>query len=196
MIIGVGLFMNLGYEADWGKLVIYQLIAGIGTGMNFEGPLLSLQAAIEVKDIATATTTFGFMRTISTAISVVVGGVMFQNEMRRRSAQLVAVLGPELAGQVSGGEAAANSEFINSLPSAQRLVVRKAMYQSLRAMWIMYLAILGAGIIAGAFIAVHPLSEERKAAVLGLTDARGDEGEDLARSSGHVLLEERPGAGS
>lgn len=79
----MGLRINFGYETNRAKLVIYQLIAGVGTELYFEGPLLrdpplSLQAATQLKDTATATTTFGFMRTISTAISVIVGGVVFQ----------------------------------------------------------------------------------------------------------------------
>lgn len=41
-----------------------------------------------------------------------------------------------MAGRVSGVEAAINTEIMGSLSPAQRLVVRKAMYQSLRAMWI------------------------------------------------------------
>ncbi|KAF3768096.1 MFS general substrate transporter [Cryphonectria parasitica EP155] len=168
MILGVGLLVDLDYEVNWVKLILYQLVAGIGVGLNLEGPLLAVQAAINIEDIAIGTTTFGFMRTMSSAISISVGGVVYANIMNRHVEQLVAVLGLNLAEQLLGGQGAAHVELIKSLTPDQRTVVRKAMAQSLRATWIMYVAFAGLGAVAGAFVPVHPLSSERKAVVLGL----------------------------
>jgi hypothetical protein len=42
--------------------VIYPLIAGTGIGGMFQPPLVGVQAAMPVKDMATATATMGLMR--------------------------------------------------------------------------------------------------------------------------------------
>lgn len=135
--LGVGLFISLDGNPNWGKFIAFQIISGAGVGMNFDGPLLALQAISGVENTATVTSTIGFMRSLSTAVSVVIGGVVFQNQMSQEGPSLVEVLGQELAGQLAGGGATANIELINSLPSAQKAVVRLAFYKSLRSMWIM-----------------------------------------------------------
>lgn len=136
MTLGVGLLINLEATANWGKIMGFQVIAGIGIGLNFEGPLLAVQAIVGAENAATATATIGFVRTLSTAISVVIGTVVFQNQMARKGAQLVSSLGEQLASQVSGG-AMANIEIIDTLPLDQKLVARQAIYESLRTVWIM-----------------------------------------------------------
>ena len=105
--------------------------------MNFDGPLLALQAIAGVENTAVVTSTIGFMRSLSTAVSVVIGGVVFQNQMSKEGPSLVKVLGQELAGQIAGAGATSNIELIKTLPSAQRAVVQHAFYKSLQTMWIM-----------------------------------------------------------
>ncbi|KAF4768548.1 hypothetical protein HAV15_002524 [Penicillium sp. str.  len=152
-----------------GKIMGFQVIAGIGIGLNFEGPLLAVQAIVGAENAATATATIGFVRTLSTAISVVIGTVVFQNQMARKGAQLVSSLGEQLASQVSGG-AMANIEIIDTLPLDQKLVARQAIYESLRTVWIMYVAFAAVGLVAGVFVEGHHLDTEHKAPVLGLRD--------------------------
>lgn len=134
MTLGFGLFINLPRKPTWSKIIIYQIIAGIGVGPNFQSPLIALQTLVKKADIATATATFGFTRNLSTSISVVVGSVVFQNEMQKRSAELVRTLGNSVASQLSGGSAGASVEIVKSLPPAAREVARDAYWGSLRIM--------------------------------------------------------------
>lgn len=134
MTLGFGLFINLPRKPTWSKIIIYQIIAGIGVGPNFQSPLIALQTLVKKADIATATATFGFTRNLSTSISVVVGSVVFQNEMQKRSAELVGALGNSVASQLSGGSAGASVEIVKSLPPAAREVARDAYWGSLRIM--------------------------------------------------------------
>jgi hypothetical protein len=90
MTLGVGLLINLEVTANWGKILGFQIVGGIGLGMNFEGPLLALQAIVGVENTATAIATIGFVRTLSTAILLVIGTVVFQNQMTTKGSQLVA----------------------------------------------------------------------------------------------------------
>ncbi|KFH42466.1 putative transporter-like protein [Hapsidospora chrysogenum ATCC 11550] len=168
MTLGIGLLANLEVDADWVKMVIYQLIGGAGFGMNLEGPLLAVQADVQVRDVATATAVMGFIRTISTAISIVLGGVVFQNEMGRRKGMLENGLGPDLAQLLDGGSAAANVELVRSLPPGQRVIARRAFYESTRSMWIMYVCFSALGLLLGGFIKGHPLKKEHEVTEVGL----------------------------
>jgi hypothetical protein len=136
MVLGIGLFIDLDSNVNWTKIVCYQMLAAAGIGMNFEGPLLALQASVDIQDVATATATFGFTRMLSAAISAVIGGVVFQNQMIKESTTL-AQLGPEVASQLQGAKATVNLGVIKTLPLSQQIIARGAYYRSLRTMWIM-----------------------------------------------------------
>ena len=168
MLLGFGLYIDLPNGRNWTKIILYQIVAGIGVGPNFQSPLLALQTMIAPKDIATATATFGFTRNLSTSISVVIGGVIFQNEMQKRYPALLAALGPETAAALSGGSAGARVGIVAQLPAAQREVARQAFHESLKAMWIMYVAFAAAGLVITAFIGNHVLSKEHQTVKTGL----------------------------
>lgn len=137
MTLGIGLFIGIDFDSNWGKIISFQIITGIGVGMNFEGPLLAVQAVVSTQDVATATAAMSFIRTISTAISIVIGGVVFQNEIKRKKDILVASLGPDLARLFDGASASANVDVIKTLPLEHQIVVRKAFFSSLKKIWIM-----------------------------------------------------------
>lgn len=168
MTLGFGLFINLDVHSSWAKIILFQIVAGIGVGPNFQSPLIALQTLVPPKDIATATATFGFTRNLATSISVVIGGVVFQNGMETRSAGLRASLGPLAAAQFSGGTAGANVRVVQSLAPAQRDVARVAFADSLKTMWILYVCLSAAGLVASAFIAKHILSKEHQETKTGL----------------------------
>lgn len=136
MTLGIGLLIDVGVDKNWGKIIGFQVIAGAGVGMNWEGPLLAVQAVLPSRDVAAATTTMGFMRTISTAISVVIGGVVFQNQMNTKQGYLKEKLGAELAAAFDGANATFNVELVKTLPEEQQFFVRTAFYESMRTMWI------------------------------------------------------------
>ncbi|KAH8813029.1 MFS multidrug transporter-like protein [Xylogone sp. PMI_703] len=170
MTIGFGLFIDLDVTANWAKIIIYQIIAGIGVGPNFQAPLIALQAMVSPRDIATATATFGFIRSLSSAISVVVGGVVFQNEMQKRFGSLAASLGPATASALTGGAAGASIGIVNELPPAQRNIARQALYGSLRNMWIVYVAFGALGLFISFFIVTNKLSKEHQLTKTGLAE--------------------------
>lgn len=137
MTLGIGLLTNIGVEANWTKLALYQIIGGAGFGMNLEGPLLAVQTTVNIEEVATATAVMSFIRTISTAISIVIGGVVFQNEMSNKKGMLQESLGFELAEALGGDSATANISILKDLPPEQKVVARDAFFQSTRSMWIM-----------------------------------------------------------
>ncbi|KAI2468705.1 MFS general substrate transporter [Annulohypoxylon bovei var. microspora] len=172
MTLGFGLFIDLGPKADWPKIIIFQIIAGIGVGPNFQSPLIALQTSVEPRDIAAVTSTFGFVRQLSTSISVVIGGVVFQNGMQRQYPTLLAQLGPELAGQLSGGSAGGNVGLVASLPGEQGDIARAAYWNSLRDMYIMYTAIAAVGLLVSPFVSQRTLSRDHQEHKTGLQSLR------------------------
>jgi hypothetical protein len=193
LALGAGLFIDLGADKNWAKIIIYQIIAGIGCGPNFQSPLIALQSRISPKDIATATATFGFTRNISSAISVVIGGVVFQNEMNKKSAMLTTALGPELAQALSGGSAGASVGIVSGLPPAQRVIARNAFASSLKIMWIIYVVIAALGLLISIFIKKSVLSKQHQTTKTGLAaeEAKRLELQEQKRRSNAPLDEEK-----
>ncbi|KAK0666805.1 putative multidrug efflux system [Cercophora samala] len=146
LMLGVGLFVSLDFEErnNLGKLFGYEILAGVGVGMNIEGPILAAQAAASELDTAAVIAAMGFARSMATAVSVVVGGVIFQNEMDGRNGGLVENLGGDLARWFGGGEAAASIERIRLLGEQEEEVVRAVYFESLRLVWIMVCGSLSA----------------------------------------------------
>ncbi|KAF2201112.1 MFS transporter-like protein [Delitschia confertaspora ATCC 74209] len=167
MALGFGLLIDLPAKANWAKIIIYQIIAGIGVGPNFQSPLIALLSGCQPRDTATATAAFGFVRNLGSAISVVVGTVMFQNEMGSRSQKLRSVLGP-VASAFENGSAGANVGIIQSLSGPQKAVAREAFADSLSTMWIMYVAFSGAGLVLAAFVRKNVLSKTHEETKVGL----------------------------
>ncbi|RHZ45199.1 uncharacterized protein CDV56_102029 [Aspergillus thermomutatus] len=160
LVLGSGLLISLDFESNITKLIIFQILVGIGVGMNIEAPILAAQAATSVRDTAAVTATMGFVRSLSTAISVVVGGVVFQNEMNAKNEGLASQLGSNstLAREFNGDLAASSVEEISTLGlnADQEVLVRKTYFEALRMVWIMCI-----------YANAHKLRSENEGAVLG-----------------------------
>ncbi|PNS20303.1 hypothetical protein CAC42_5753 [Sphaceloma murrayae] len=194
MTLGTGLFINLTADSSLAKIVLYQLVAGFGIGPLFQSPLIALQSRIKPRDIATATATFGFVRQLATSISVVIGGVVYQNEMRRKSALLVDALGPETGNLLSGAGAGANTQLVTRLPEPGRGVAQSAFADSLSVMWILYTVLSGVGLLVVPLIGTKELSGKHEETKTGLeaekekaAERKKEEGEKRGRKSGEEI---------
>ncbi|KFG79134.1 putative MFS transporter [Metarhizium anisopliae] len=166
-LLGMGLFIYLPFEKDLAKLFIFQILVGLGVGMNIEPPLLAVQAVNAERDTAAVVATMSFVRSIANAISIVVGGVIFQNEMTAANPRLVQELGASVAQDFNGDQASAKVDAIWALPKEQQLVVRETFFYSLRDVWIMYVAFAGLSLVLNFFVGSHHLSTDNQEAVLG-----------------------------
>ena len=136
---------------------------------------------VSQSDTATATATFGFIRNIATSVSIVLGGVVFQNGMNARIPSLSAAgLDNLLIEAFSHGEAAANVEVIGRIKdSGQQRAVEDAFSWSLRNMWILFTVIAALGLGMGVFMKHKDLSKEH-------TETRTGIGEMTKRVSENV----------
>ncbi|KAJ5115965.1 Efflux pump dotC [Penicillium angulare] len=170
MTLGWGLLIDLKPYASWSRIIIYQLIGGIGVGPNFQAPLVALQSNIRPADMATATATFGFVRQLSTSISVVLGTVVYQNIMSQQAGKLTASIGAELTKEISTSFAGSSKALIQSLTESQRKVVLESFTFALSRMWILYTAVAGIGFIASLFIRHRELSKTHTVQKTGLAE--------------------------
>lgn len=191
MTLGFGLYIDLPARPSWPRIVAFQIIAGLGVGPNFQSPLIALQSLVAKKDIATATATFGFIRNLATSISVVVGGVVFQNSMQNRLPALQSALGPQVAQALGGGSAGANTAIVASLPPAQKAVATQAYTDSLRTMWILYVCVSAFGLLASAAIGRQTLSKTHEVTRTGLEVQERERRERLSGERARRVERER-----
>ncbi|KAL4802938.1 major facilitator superfamily domain-containing protein [Aspergillus unguis] len=177
--LGIGLFIDYSPSTALGKIIGYQILGGAGCGLLFFPPLLALQSNIPTKDTATATATFGFVRNVAMALSVVLGGVVFQNSMALRKPLLGdAGLSSSLQDDFTGAEAAANVLVVKDIQDPlQRLVVQEAFAWSIRNIWILYTALAGVGTLGSFFIRKRMLSQEHVETRTGLDEKKKGNGE-------------------
>ncbi|KAG2122925.1 MFS general substrate transporter [Suillus clintonianus] len=73
MTLGYGLMIMLDNTTTNAAKEIYPLIASIGIGCLFQTPLIAIQAAMPIKDMATSTSAYMFLRTIGSAVGIAMG---------------------------------------------------------------------------------------------------------------------------
>ncbi|KAK2794270.1 hypothetical protein FQN50_009925 [Emmonsiellopsis sp. PD_5] len=168
MTLGYGLYIDFKPYLSWPRLIIYQIISGIGIGPNFQSPLIALHARVRQSEVASVTTTHGFIRQLATSSSVVLGGVVYQNVVRQSAQKLVAALGPELAGSFLNSIGNSRADKLGGLSGEQRAVVLGVYSDAFSRVWIFYTAISGLGSVFSLFIRRKELSKEHEVTRTGL----------------------------
>lgn len=181
LVLGHGLYIDLPARMSWVRIIMYQLVAGIGTGPNFQAPLIALQSHLRPSDSATATATFGFVRNMANSLSVLLGGVIFQNRMKANIRKLSAILSPETLQVLEGGSAGASTDFVKALPDRERTPVLEAYNQSIRVMWIFYTAMAALGFCVSLLIGRQKLHKEHEITKTGLEVQERERQERLQR---------------
>jgi hypothetical protein len=182
--LGFGLFITLGPTTSLPTLVAIEVVAAMGIGAVFQAPLVAYQAAVDTADMAIATALFGFVRSLSTSISVVVGGVVFQNTIQDYGDKLSAVLrNASLAADFSAANATSSVLIVQTLDSVQQSAVKGAYVAGLREMWKMYAGVAGCGLVAALLTKGHSLQvPEREEASTAVDDTGAEvDGIELTR---------------
>lgn len=172
MTLGYGLFIDLNSYANWPKIILFQIVLGLGVGPLFQSPLIALQSGLQGRDIASATGTYMFVRQLSTSISIVVGGVIFDSGMANQADTLLSELDPQTAGLLIGNDAAASVTKVTSLSEPQRSIAQGAYWNALRTMFIFYVAFAGLGLFISFFVSGRTLSQDHTEHKTGLNTLR------------------------
>ena len=88
--------------------------------------------------------------------------------MQKKTDPLVKALGPETGNAISGGNAGSSTRVVANLPEAQRLVAQKAYTDSLRTIWIFYVAVSAVGVATSLLISKRVLSKVHQQQKQGL----------------------------
>ncbi|MCJ1383356.1 hypothetical protein MMC17_006469 [Xylographa soralifera] len=170
MTLGTGLYINFRTDTTIATIFGFEIINGIGTALLFQAPMITIQNTVSQADTATATATLGFNRNLAASLSIVLGGVVFQNSMAARQSSLAAAgLSEAVLETLSGDQAAANVQIIKSIQDdTQRQVVQDAFAWSVRNMFIMYTCVAAVAMAASAFIKQRHLSTEHTETKTGI----------------------------
>lgn len=132
------------------------------------------QTGIQTKDSATATAILGFIRQLFCSISVIIGGVVFQNGMQSQNKLLQNQIESVIASNFTGKEAAANVMLIKSLGGVSKVALRNAFSASLEQMWILFACTAAAGLVCSIFIQRRSLSRVHETVKVGLPENKED----------------------
>ncbi|KAI9454976.1 MFS general substrate transporter, partial [Lactarius psammicola] len=193
MILGWGLMITLDDHSNTAQKVLYPMVAAAGIGCLFQTPLIALQAAMPLKDMATSTGAFGFLRTMGGTVGVSIGQAIYTSILKRKINRI-----PDLSGFDTSPAALSESvRTLQRLPEPERGQIIHAYSQSISAIWVFNTPVVGIGFIMVLFIkayslkrttiqgGAHAKADQEMAA--GETTASGSVGADASdeKSDGH-----------
>ena len=105
-------------------------------------------------------------------MSVVIGGVVFQNGMHSKQSLLRAAgINNETIGAL-GDSAGANVGLVRTLKGTQKKVAQQAFAKSLQVMWILYVATAFLGLLASFFISKQVLNTVHQETRVGIDEEK------------------------
>ncbi|KAG1792985.1 major facilitator superfamily domain-containing protein [Suillus plorans] len=84
MTLGWGLMTMLDNTTTVAAQEIYPLITSLGVGCLFQSPLIAIQAAMPIKDMATSTGTFMFLRTLGSTVGMAMGEAVISSVLQQK----------------------------------------------------------------------------------------------------------------
>ncbi|KAF7341255.1 Membrane transporter [Mycena venus] len=156
MAIGYGLMVMLDERSSNFIEIIYTGIGGLGTGGLFIPPLIGLQAAMPLKDMATSSTTFGLVRLLGSTIGISIGQAIWSGVVRARLAKMSG-----LTMDLSGAALADNIPKIRTIkPKRLRQQVLHAYTKGISAIWIVNTPIICVCFVAALFLQKYSLKRK------------------------------------
>lgn len=135
LTLGNGLLIYLEADTSTVAWIFLNIVGGIGAGTLFPAMMIAVQASSKAEDQGYAANMFSFARAFGNTIGVAVGGVVFQNQAKKKMLTY-----PLLADKASeySQDAAGLVELIKSLPgdSPMKLQLRESYTEGLRYVWV------------------------------------------------------------
>ncbi len=172
LTLGNGLYICFNSDTSIREIVLFEFVTGSGSGLLFMPTMVALQVMGPQDDIGTTTSILNYIRSIGLAISVVIGGVIFQNSMDNQASNLQAAGIPyNIIELLAGKNATANTMIARNLTDPiQNKAIKDAFSISLSNLWILYTCVSFCGIVASLFVAKAVLSEEHNETITGLKE--------------------------
>ncbi|KAK0196961.1 major facilitator superfamily domain-containing protein [Armillaria mellea] len=183
--LGYGLMIMLDSYSNTAEKVLYPLIAAMGLGTMFQVPMIALQAAMPLKDMATSTAAYGFIRTLGGTVGVSVGQVVFSSTLTKRLAKI-----PNAEGSLPTGSLSESVRQLKNIANVQlRAEIIQAYARSISSIWLVHTPICGVGLLLAFGIRRYSL---KRATIKGASqgekkDEDEDEDEDAEKGE-HVAM--------
>ncbi|KJA23787.1 hypothetical protein HYPSUDRAFT_39633 [Hypholoma sublateritium FD-334 SS-4] len=150
---GFGLMIMLDSHSSEAEKVLYPLVAALGVGCLFQTPLIGLQAAMPIKDMATTTGTFGFLRLLGGTVGISIGQAIYASTIRKKVANI-----PNLTLDTSPAALSQSVLKLKDIPDpVTRAAVIQAYTKSISMIWTVMTPIAGVAFIMVLFIKVYTL---------------------------------------
>ncbi|KIJ69250.1 hypothetical protein HYDPIDRAFT_80094 [Hydnomerulius pinastri MD-312] len=153
MTLGWGLMIQLDSTSNSAEKELYPLVAAIGIGCLFQTPLIAVQAAMPLKDMATSTGAFVFLRTLGGTVGITIGEAIISSTLLQK---LKGIQGLTL----DTSAAALNDSVrqISSIPDPTvRAQVMHAYARSISTVWLVNTPLSAVGLILILFIRGYSL---------------------------------------
>jgi MFS family permease len=162
MIASCSLFTLWSPETTTAARIGYLCLLGVGAGILFPALQLCCQASQPDEDVAIATSTFVFIRSLGQTFGVALGGVIFQNQWDKNLAILISTYDIPTIYQIPGSQAEHAILELPQLPFEMRELARWLYSDSLRAVWICFVPLSIIAFIASLFVRNYSLNKELK----------------------------------
>ncbi|EMD38555.1 hypothetical protein CERSUDRAFT_135443 [Gelatoporia subvermispora B] len=153
LVLGYGLMIQLSATSNTAEKVLYPLVTALGVGCLFQTPLIGLQAAMPLRDMATSTATFGFIRQLGGTVGLAMGETILSSILRKKVASI-----PGLDIDTS---AAALNQFVTQIKfisdPTQRFELRQAYSEAINRIWLVCTPMLGVGLFLVLFLRGYSL---------------------------------------
>ncbi|KAH8107067.1 major facilitator superfamily domain-containing protein [Cristinia sonorae] len=154
IVLGFGLMTQLSDHSNEAEKVLYLLVAALGIGALFQTPLIGLQASMPLKDMATSTGTFGFIRTLGGTIGISIGQAILSSFLRKSVVKI-----PNLDIDTSAAALNQMVRQVKDIPDpATREALTHAYTSAIAKIWVINTPILGAGLVMVLFVRGYSLS--------------------------------------
>ncbi|OSX65017.1 hypothetical protein POSPLADRAFT_1167168 [Postia placenta MAD-698-R-SB12] len=151
--LGMGLMIMLKESSSTAVKEILPLICALGLGCLFQTPLIGLQAAMPLKDMATSTATFGFLRLLGGSMGVTIGDAILSGVLQRKVKNI-----PNLMINTSASNLNQFVPQIKNIPNEQaRVALMTAYCQAISTIWTVNTPIIGVGFILVLFLKNYSL---------------------------------------
>ncbi|KAF1946329.1 MFS general substrate transporter [Clathrospora elynae] len=154
--LGMGLLLILKPNTPTVSWIFLNLVSGLGTGILFPAMALAVQASATAKDQAYAANMFSFFRAFGQTIGVAIGGVIFQNQMKKK--MLTFPLLANMASEYSR-DAAGLVQVLKDMPAGEmKEQLRESYTDALKYIWIVMVAFSALALIGSWFIEAYDMN--------------------------------------
>lgn len=152
LCMGTGFFMTFSSrDRDWVRLIFFQLMVSVGVGALYPALHIVVQNGARFDQIRSFTAALEFVRGLGSVFGAIIGQVILQNEIERRSFELRRANLPNDRMDSLSTDWSAFSDTTRLTPEKQ-VLLKKVFTNSVKEDWILFTAIAGVGVVAGFFV--------------------------------------------